>query len=216
MGKTINMSCHQVEMFKRERYFELYNEKYLRVVKKNGKGKKEFSIELISLSPDSARAFKIAWRWFAATIGFLVISASVIYYLVQHFSWENALYLIPICLLSLLLAVGSVYLLLLISEHKQIFYTTYGDFPLVEILAGKPDKKSFNNFVGELNKKINTVLGNNTISTKNLQAGEMKMLRRLSAEGILSRDEYDQAKAKIFGYIDTQEIVPDDTEDGLV
>jgi len=51
-----------------------------------------------------------------------------------------------------------------------------------------------NLLTNELNKKINKVMENNTISVKNLQAGEMKMLRRLSIEGILSLDEYNNAK----------------------
>jgi len=101
----VRRSRDSFKSLKRERLFELFNEKYLRAVKKNSKGKKEFVVELISLLPGSVRVLKIAWHWFVATIGFLLISTGSVYYLAQHFSLKMALYLIPACLVTLLLAV---------------------------------------------------------------------------------------------------------------
>ncbi len=206
MDKTAKMSCSQIDLFKRERLFELYNDKYLRVVNKDNKGTTEYTIALISLLPDSSRILRIAWDWLALAIVFLLIGGGAVYYLVWDFSLESTIYLILICLVSLLLAAGAVYFLLLKTEHNQVFYTRYGNYPLIELMFGKPDKKYFNEFINQLHNKINAEMESNTISAKNLQAGEMKMLRRLTTLGVLSQDDYDQAKNKIFSYIDSQDV----------
>jgi len=200
------MSCVQLDIFKRERFFELNNEKYLRVISKNRKGTTEFTIALISLLPESSRVVNVPWRWLMLALVFFLVSVGAMNYLAQHFNLENALYLVPVCLIAISLTAGSVYLLIYNTERNQVFYTAYGDFPLVELMIGKPDKKQFEDFVEELRTKINKEMESNTISAKNLQAGEMKMLRRLMSQGILSQNEYVQAKNRIFKFIDSQDI----------
>jgi len=204
MDKFVNISCTQIDIFKREQFFEIYNDKYLRVIKKNKKETTEFNIALISLSPESQLISNIAWKWLVSATVFLLFSVISAYYSLQQFSLENAIVLLPTGLLFLLLSVGAVYMLIFKSERSQVFYTRYGYFPLIKLMIGKPDKSNYNKFIAEITKKICAEMDGNKISIKSLQAGEMKMLRRLTSQGVLSRNEYDLAKNEIFSYIDSQ------------
>jgi malic enzyme len=92
-----------------------------------------------------------------------------------------------------------VYKLFSTSERKYVFYTNYAGHPVVEILVDKPDRKGFDAFIEALRERISQIAISHHISKDGLQAGELKMLRRLSEKNILTSGEYEKAKAKIFG-----------------
>jgi len=199
MAKDVNINYSQVDRFKRERLFEVFNKHFLRISSKSNKQHQEYTVDLIALSPEGKRVTFIAWEWLGLAVLFLLASASSVYYMASHFDLEHGLYLVPVMVVCLLLSGASIYRLLYTLERKYVFGTNYAAYPLVEILIDKPDKKEFDAFIEALRDRICEVANTNKIPKDSLQAGEMKMLRRLSEKNILSFDAYEVAKAKIFG-----------------
>ena len=198
MVNNVNINYSQVDRFKRERLFETFDTHYLRISSKSSKQQQEYTVDLIALSPEGKRVTFIAWKWLGMAVLFLLVAVSSVYYLASHFDMNHALALLPVTIVSLLLSGASIYKLFYISERKYVFYTNYAGHPLVEILLDKPDKKGCDAFIEALRERICQIAISHKILKGSLQAGEMKMLRRLSEKNILTSDEYEKAKAKIF------------------
>ncbi len=198
MVNDVNINYSQIDRFKRERLFEAFDKHYLRIIKKSSKRQQEYTVDLIALSPEGKRVTFIAWKWLGLAVLFLLAFVSSGYYLTGHFDLDHALYVLPVTIVSLLLSGASVYRLFCTSERKYVFYTSFGGHPLVEILINKPDKKGFDAFIEALRERICQIALSHKIPKDSLQAGEMKMLRRLTEKSILTSDEYEKAKVKIF------------------
>lgn len=198
MVNDVNINYSQVDRFKRERLFEAFDTHYLRISSKSSKRQQEYTVDMIALSPEGKRVTLIAWKWLGMAVLFLLVAVSSVYYLASHFDLDHALALLPVTIVSLLLSGASAYRLFCMSERKYVFYTNYAGHPLVEILLDKPDKKGFDEFIEVLRERICQIALSHKIPKDSLQAGEMKMLRRLSEKNILTSDEYEKAKIKIF------------------
>ena len=199
MANDVDLNYSQVDRLKRERLFEAFNSHYLRISSKSSKLQQEYTVDLIALSPEGKRVTYIAWKWLGLAVLFLLAAGGSAYYLAGHFDMDHALALLPVTIVSLLLSAASAYKLFCTSERKYVFYTNYAGHPVVEILIDKPDRKGFDAFIEALRERISQIAISHHISKDGLQAGEMKMLRRLSEKNILTSGEYEKAKAKIFG-----------------
>lgn len=153
-------------------------------------------IDIVALKDESKRKIILGWKWLVAGIVAVLVSVSI----PQVFSniFTELLFTFPVYLSGILLGAVCFYLAWKGTTVKQVFYTRNADVPVVEFFVNRPTKKEFAAFIHKLEEYIMDVQHKLDLSMKNQLAGEMKMLRRLAGEGVLSSSDYNKAKAVLF------------------
>ena len=182
----------------------------LQVISKNKKTQKSYSVDLLSLQEKSKSVLVIAWKWFGIAISFFLFTL-LLMKISPHYLIDNKnLYLGIILFAGSLGCVLSFIQFWKHSYRKQIFYSKNAHIPVVELCAGKPSKEMFYKFIYEIELKIKSFSKSVKITEEKLLIGEMKMLRRLSDNGIISKEMYEVAKRKLFTGFDSQVINRED------
>jgi hypothetical protein len=81
----------------------------------------------------------------------------------------------------------------------RVFYSRNAAIPLFDLYINKPDYRAYKAFIEQLNLYIDKTRAFWSLKLEQQIAGEMRMLRRLASEGIISQRDYDQAKTRLFG-----------------
>ena len=91
------------------------------------------------------------------------------------------------------------YILFLLYKSPNVteFRSRYGSCPLIHLMQDKPEKKVFSAFIDEIKARILAASQNVTFDKKQMSAFELEELRRLVDIGILSEQQYTQAKNRI-------------------
>lgn len=200
MSNNDKLGIEQTNIFKHEFRFEVFKKHYLRISKKIGKNKQEYTVDLISLMPEGSKVRYNAWGWLVASVSFFSLVLVFINILMSGPNMQSILLYVPLSLLSLFLAIGSGLIFYARSYTKQVYVTNFGQYPLVEILDNSPDKLECARFFRALEGRIRQVRDEyRTISVDRLKAGELKMLRRLLGKGVLTEKVYENIKQDIFG-----------------
>lgn len=182
---------------------KLIDGRELQVSNRGKKSKQAYSVDILSLQDKSKKIFSIAWKWLAASIGFFLISILLLKFLPAYLTANKNLYLGLILLVGL---VGTIYSFIKFwknTSQQQIFYSRNAHVPIVILCAGKPSKKTFSSFIDSIEKRIEKFRSHMAIDDEKQLTGEMKMLRRLSDDGIISKKDYENAKAKLLGGFDS-------------
>lgn len=174
---------------------KLLNARTLHVERTGKRGIQKYTIDLLALNSTSQPETVFGWQWFAVGI----ISILLMFLLLNLFPglYESALYAGAVYFMGLGISGGCFYVAWNSSSRKQIFYSRNGRVPLVELAINIPTKKEFSAFVRQLEDSIESSHGELTLSMNNQLAGEMRMLRRLSEEGLLSEKIYNTAKTAL-------------------
>ena len=77
------------------------------------------------------------------------------------------------------------------------FRSRYGNCPLIGLLKNNPNKQEFRHFTDELKTRVLAASQVVTFNKKQMLDIELKELRRLTNEGILLEQEYQQAKERV-------------------
>lgn len=200
MSNTISLS--QRGLFKGERQFEIRDNRYLSVSLDSPKGKTEYLVDLVGVSPVAHARLSLAWNWFSATLISLVLLLIVLFLLPEQLekmtSGTTFLLAISIAFFTLLFSVMSI----AYSRIERVFCSTYGNFPLIRLLSAKPDRKSYNEFVKQVKATIEQLNQTIQLDDQKRIAGEIKMLRRLIKHNVLKDTEYERIKNKLFKMVD--------------
>jgi hypothetical protein len=87
---------------------------------------------------------------------------------------------------------------LLNFTRKRVFYTAFSRVPLFDILIGKPDRRSYRQFMQDLDMYLQKTRGFMDLNSEKQAAGELRMLRRLASDGLIPQKYYESAKGKMF------------------
>lgn len=160
--------------------------------------KLNFRVDLAFLYPLPVRVHHIAWKWAYCASGLTVLFAAMYW-----IGWLSGWFAPSIYYLTATIAVvsvGAISLLLLAhnSYDKVVFRSQHGGVNLVELLYKYPDKKSFKKFIGQFILKIKSAKKNKNLSPSKFLSGELKELRRLKDESVISAAVYEAAKVEIF------------------
>ena len=79
------------------------------------------------------------------------------------------------------------------STNRLIFYSQYGNVPLLELIHQSPNKKTFNEFVETLKHKIISANQTNKSTLKEYLSKELSELRRLKSETVITHGEFNKA-----------------------
>lgn len=183
---------------------KLIEGRQLQVSNKAKSSTDSFSVDILSLKEKSSAKFLIAWKWLLLSIGMFLVSLLLLKVLPQYLNDNRNLYLGMILLFGTLGVILSFVKFILSSSRQQIFYSHNANVPILSLKINKPSKKEFSAFISQLEKRINKFRQHMNIDEEKQLTGEMKMLRRLSDEGVISKAEYENAKSKLFSGFDSK------------
>ncbi|MDX2465506.1 MAG: hypothetical protein QNK31_13465 [Porticoccus sp.] len=162
-------------------------------IEKSGKRSNEkYSIDLLALDDTSQSEMLLGWKWFVAGIASILLVVAFITFLPmldESMLYESAVIIVGLCVSG-----GSLYMAWNSTSRWQVFYSRNASVPLVELAMNKPTKKDFSSFVRKVEGCIESAQQSLVLSLNNQLAGEMRMLRRLREEGVVSTKVYTKAK----------------------
>ena len=188
----------QESRFKGEvRRFEIYNDKFIKINIRNVFGDKTYHVNMGMLEPWPTLHRRISWRWLLGLSYFGLATLIFGIYLYLHPDNETIGRLIPFITLLLLLALAALLMFLYSSPNVMEFRSRYGNCPLIGLLKNNPTKQEFRHFTDELKTRVLAASQVVTFNKKQMLDIELKELRRLTDEGILLEQEYQQARERV-------------------
>jgi len=197
-GKTHNSNLHQESSARGEkRIFEIYNDKFIKVVTNNIIKNTSYHLNLSMLAPWPVRHRNISWQWLSAVIYFSLTTLAYTAYLLYFQESGKLERLLPFIIVFLLLSLATFLMFLYRSPNVIEFKTRYGNCVVLSLLYNNPDKKEFKKFIEEIKLRSLTASQAVKIDKKQMLDIEMNELKRLRNEGIITQEHYADAKARI-------------------
>lgn len=161
-------------------------------------GKKKFRVNLTYLDPKPIRRFKLAENWLISAAIFSIISLMLIYLVKTSKGPFDSSLLITLSILSVTVTLSSFLIALFKSEDRMIFYSQYGRAPILEMMNKNPDKKAFSKFMHSLSQHIISAQTAAGLDKTTRLVQELKEVRRLKDESVITEGKYERAKKLIF------------------
>ena len=194
----MNEKTHNSNLFQEsnasgeKRAFEIYNNKFIKVISKNIISNQSYHLNLSMLAPWPVRHRNISWQWLFSfsTLAY----TSYLFYFQESGKLER---LLPFIIIFLLLSLAALLMFLYRSPNVTEFRTRYGNCVVLSLIYNKPNKKEFKSFIEEIKLRSLTASQAVTIDKSQMLDIEMNELRRLRNEGIITQHDYADAKARI-------------------
>jgi hypothetical protein len=198
-----NNTLLQRGLFSGERRFELKDGRYLFVDVKQLKRNKTYQLDLVALEPKSKFGFRINWPWLVAAAVVMLVHYFLLQLLPHLFQISLDDYAFPLTLGLTSLAFIFLIVFIATSSIERVFVASNTNFPLIRLLVGKPDRKSYRAFLAQLETSIKSVSENIHLDKQQLLAGELRMMRRLTKNAILTEKQYEHIKARLMKLANT-------------
>ena len=195
--ERVNAEYVQDQKFKGVlRHFKIFNDTQMYYTLKSfgNKKKAQRRIHLGFVDERPRRDIRFAWKWLGTGLGTLALSI-LLFYIGLYTEYKHQYITIAAVL------VGTFSLLSLMifyyRTHDKLIYRSFvGGVPLFEISKFKANNKPYQNFMHTLHAHIQK--GQAKKSMHERLIGELADLRRLRDEGMVSNDQYESARHKIF------------------
>ncbi len=181
-----------------ERSFEIYNRKFLRVNVQHLRHGTKYDLRLGMMEPWPIRHRRISWRSLGVLILALIAGAATTAWFYFNLETVGYSWAVPIIAGLLLLNLGALLVFFLRSPNITEFRSRYGGCVLISLFYNKPDSETFAEFVESLKNRILVASQELAANKSQMLALELKELRRLTSEGIVSDTDYSRAKDRIF------------------
>lgn len=185
---------------------KLINGRELQVIRNTKKIKQSYSVDILSLQERSKLITVIAWNWLITCVGFILLTLLLLKFSPPYLGNDNFFYLGIILVTGFLGCALSFVQFLKNTSKQQIFFSKNANVPIIKLNKGKPTKEVFSTFINSIQKRITEFQAHMDIAEENQLIGEMKMLRRLSDSGVISKKSYELAKETLFNGFDSQVI----------
>ncbi len=169
-------------------------------IKNKHQRKYKYRVDIAYLNPHPFREHNIARKWLYASIAFFVISLILLLagWLNDALGSAMSIYYST----SLILSISAACITLLLFAHntydKVIFKTQFGNVKVIELVNKYPDKDAFRQFVGRFIIQVKKARANKKFTTSKFLARELREIRRLRNETVVTEEEYESAKTIIF------------------
>lgn len=168
------------------------------LIRNKNRRKIKFRIDINYLNPVPTRQHKVAWKWLLAAFPFLVISFAMIYAALFSESFEPSNYFMTVLVSVSLLSLIGILLTIHYSYDNWVYKSEYGDVSLIELLNNQPDTYAFKDFLDRLSLQINQAKSARDKTQPDSLADELRELRRLKDETVITDHQYESAKQLIF------------------
>ena len=198
MPKEINATLQQQGKLGQVREYQIVNGKELRVIQGMGAKQRVYLVHLLALADKSRVRLNIAWGWFYLAV--VCLAGLVIYLLLKSlFSINSGIVEFALIAIFVLGIVLGLILVILNFSRVRVFYSRHSSIPLFDIYISKPDQQAYKAFLKQLKDYIEKTRAYWQLKLDQQIAGEVRMLRRLASDGVISQRDYDRAKDKLFG-----------------
>ena len=197
MAKEINATLQQQGKLGQVREYQIINGKELRIIQGNGAKQRVYLVHLLALADKSRIRFNITWGWFYLAIACL---AGLIIYQLIALTIKLDSVLIDLVVLSALGlgALLGIILVIINFFRVRIFYSRHASVPLFDMCINQPNQRAYKSFLDNLKSHMVKTRTFWELRLDQQIAGEIRMLRRLASEGVVSQRDYDQAKDRLF------------------
>lgn len=196
--KTSNSKLHQKSTTRGEkRLFEIYNNKFIKVTTNNILKNSSYHLNLSLLAPWPVRHRNISWQWLMAVFYFSLTTLAYTAYLFYFQESSKLERLLPFIVVFLLLSLGSFLMFLYQSPNVIEFKSRYGNCVVLSLLYNNPNRKEFKEFIEEIKLRSLTASQAIKIDKSQMLDIEMKELKRMRNEGVISQHHYADAKERI-------------------
>jgi len=197
MAKEINATLQQQGKLGQQREYQIINGKELRIIQGMGVKQRVYLVHLLALADKSRVRFNIAWGWLYLAAACLV--GLVIYRLAKSLFTINS-GMIEFAIMAAFILGIALGLILVIANFSRVrvFYSRHSDIPLFDLYISKPNQQAYKSFLRQLNTYIEKTREFWKLKLDQQIAGEVRMLRRLASDGVISQRDYDQAKDRLF------------------
>jgi hypothetical protein len=200
--RTVNVEFTQESTIKGiKRSFVIFNDCQLLQSLRSFRHKddRQYRINLRYIDPEPVRDCRYEWRILAASG--VCLCLAVLLSCIWYFSRFDSSYLL---MTATLFAAGSVIALLLFfykSHDTFIYRSLAAGVPLIVLDNRKPGLQEFDTFLHKLEQYTRAAQKCN-MSKQQFLAGELKDLRRLKDDGMLTDQIYEEARTRIFRHKD--------------
>ncbi|MDH5570732.1 MAG: hypothetical protein OEY89_03140 [Gammaproteobacteria bacterium] len=179
------------------RYFEIYNDQFIKSRKQNLLGKTSYHINLSMLQPWPVHHRQFSARWLISTAYFGFATLIYLLFMLMNYQLKPVLHLLPFIVILTLLTLASLIMFLYRSPNIMEFRSRYGNCTLLHLLHNKPNKAEFKRFADEIKTRILVSSQNSNLDKKNMMETEKTELTRLKNDGIISNEDYLDAIKRI-------------------
>ncbi|MCP4186354.1 MAG: hypothetical protein GY763_02000 [Gammaproteobacteria bacterium] len=170
-------------------------------IKDKHQRKYKYRVDIAYLNPRPYRQHNIAWKWLYLSVC-LAVATSVM----GIIGWFTDLLGtsspgVNYTMAVIAAASATLICLLLFAQNsydKVLFKTQFGGIQLIELLNRYPNKDEFRQFVGKFILQIKKARAKKQFTTTQFLARELKELRRLRDESVITENQYQTAKKLIF------------------
>ena len=169
-------------------------------IKNKHKRKYKYRVDIAFLNPRPFREHKLAWNWLYSSI-VLLLTSMVMISVRLYTDWVTFDYK-QLYMTALIVVLSSTCITLLLFAHntydKVIFRTQFGGIKLIELINKYPSKEDFREFMGRFIVQIKAARIQKGFTATEFLAQELRELRRLRDEQVITEKEYQAAKVVIF------------------
>ena len=176
---------------------QIINGREVRVITGVNTKQKVFLVSLLALADKSHVRLNIAKNWLilfgVSALALLIywLLKSVLGHSLGDYEFSFVTVLAICCLLGLVLFGLNL-------SRKRVYYSRHAGVALFDMLIGYPDSQAYKTFHNCLEDYIKQARESWGLKLEQQIAGEIKMLRRLASEGVISQGDYEQAKDQLF------------------
>ena len=183
-----------------ERIFRFKDKNTLLVIIKNSKNRKEYLLDLAAIDPKSRSNTIIAFKPLISFCIFLLIS--FIFFATPLIDLIPSAYQLLSLSVAVTLTVISFIFFILLSRRESIFVSRTSKSPILHFYNGLPNKKEFKNFIQYIKDESQARFQKLNLGAEKQRAGEMRTIRRVFDEGVLTNSQYEKAKATLLKLAD--------------
>ncbi len=198
MPTEINATLQQQGKLGQVREYQIVNGKELRIIQGAGAKQRVYLVHLLALADKSKLRFNITWGWFYLAVASAL--ALLVFLMVSHFISIGSSTIKFAVIAAFVLGIVLGVILVAVNFYRvRVFYSRNAAIPLFDLYINKPDYRSYKAFLEQLNLYIEKTRTFWSLKLEQQIAGEMRMLRRLASEGVITQRDYDRAKTRLFG-----------------
>ena len=196
--KELNSGLHQNAVVRGEkRTFEIYNNKFIKVVITRLLKKQSYHLNLTMLAPWPVQYKNTARHWLLAILCFSLTALAYISYLFYFQKSEASENFLPFIIPFIVSSLTAGFIFLYQTQNITEFKSRYGDCVVLSLLDNQPNEKEFKEFINEIKLRSLRASQEIKIDKHTMLNIEMNELRRLRNEKIISQHHYAEAKARV-------------------
>jgi hypothetical protein len=157
----------------------------------------EHNVDLRFVDPRPIGIRKVGWPWMYVAIAFTVLAVAASVFAAMFASPEALLWALPTAIVLGTFTISSYLMCLYFTTESLVFVSLHGRARLIVITGGLGTTRAARNCALDIVKHINLSRKQSKQTKQMFLRDEMREHSRLHEQGVLSEEQYEEAKARI-------------------